>query len=77
MTAAMKYENWLVLFTLKNSILQSALRKCKLVQEYPNFKIKNFHFAHFFFWVVQKLIISLYRINWLVFLTQTLFGTMW
>jgi len=46
MTAPMKYENLLVPFTLKNSILQSALRKCKLVCEYPNFKIKNLHFAH-------------------------------
>lgn len=46
MTAAMKYKNWLALFTVKNSILQSALRRCKLVHEYPNFKIKNLHFAH-------------------------------
>jgi predicted nucleotidyltransferase len=37
----------LTLFTSKNSILLSALRKCKLVHEYPNFKIKN---VHFFLW---------------------------
>jgi hypothetical protein len=74
MTAAMKYENGLVVFTLKNSILQFAFRKCKLAHEYPNFKIKNLHFTHRVdvFFVIQKQIIYLYRITWLVCLTQTL-----
>jgi hypothetical protein len=45
MTTAMKYEKRLALFTLNYCYLQSALRKCKLMHEYSNFKIKIFAFC--------------------------------